>query len=87
MKESPSAIWKILRHFVYTLIAYEKYSVLNRDYLTQPIHMQLSINIKEFLKFFSGILKPTLSLQQFQKKMTLIANVFPKLRTSKNPVR
>ena len=87
MKESPLAIWKILSLFAYTLTAYEKYSVLNREYLTQPIHMQLSIKRKDFLKFFSAISKPTLSLEHFQKKMTLIANVFPKLRTSKNPVR
>ena len=49
--------------------------------------MHLSIKRKDFLKFFSAISKPTLSLEHFQKKMTLIANVFPKLRTSKNPVR
>ena len=87
MKESPLAIWKILSLFVYTLTAYEKYSVLNREYLTQPIHMQLSIKTKDFFKFFSAILKPTLSLEHFQKKMTLIANVFLKLKTPKNAVR
>ena len=87
MKESPLAIWKILSLFVYTLTAYEKYSVLNREYLTQPIHMQLSIKTKDFFKLFSAISKSTLSLEHFQKKMTLIANVFLKLQTPKNAVR
>ena len=81
------AIWNVLRLFVYTLTAYEKYSVLNREYLTQPIHMHLSIKRKDFLKFFSGISKPTLSLEHFQKKITLIANVFLKLQTPKKAVR
>ena len=87
MKESPLAIWKILRLFVYTLTAYEKYSVLNREYLTQPIHMHLSIKTKVFLKFFSNILKPTLNSEHFQTKITLKANVFPKLQTPKKAVR
>ena len=73
--------------FVSTLTAYEKYSVLNREYLTQPIHMQLSIKGKDFFKFFSAISKPTLSLEHFPTKMRLIANVSLKLQTSKKAVR
>ena len=87
MKESPLAIWKILSLFVYTLTAYEKYSVLNREDLTQPIHMQLSIKTKDFFKLFSAISKSTLSLEHFQKKMKLRANVFLKLKTPKTAVR
>ena len=49
--------------------------------------MQLSIERKDFFNFFSAISKPTLSLEHFQKKMTLIANVFVKLQTPKNAVR
>ena len=45
-------MWKILRLFVDTLTAYEKYSVLNRKYLMQNIHMQLSIKAKYFLSIF-----------------------------------
>ena len=73
--------------FVYTLTAYEKYSVLYREDLTQPIHIELSIKTKGFFKFFSSISKPTISLEIFQKKMRLIANVFLKLQTPKNAVR
>ena len=34
-------IWKMLRLFVNTLTADDKYSLLNRDNLTQPIQLQL----------------------------------------------
>ena len=39
---------KILRQFVNTLTADDKYSLLNRDNLTQPIQMQLSQKQKTF---------------------------------------
>ena len=42
LKKSRLVIWKILRLFVNTFTAHDKYSFLNREYLTQPIHMQLS---------------------------------------------
>ena len=87
MKKSPLAIWKILTLLGDTLTAYEKYSVLNREYLTQPIHMQLSLKTKDFFKFFSAISKSTLSLEHFQTKMKLRANIFLKLQTPKNAVR
>ena len=87
MKKSHLAIWKILRLFVDTLSGYKKNSVLNREYLTQPIHMQLSIKTKDLFQFFFAILKPILSFEYLEKKMTLMANVFPKLRTRKNAVR
>ena len=63
------------------------YSVLNREYLKEPMHMQLSIKTNDFFSFFFAILKPTLSLEHFQKEMTLIANVFLKLQTRKNAAR
>ena len=47
-KKSLLVIWKILRLFVTTLSAEEKYSLLNRDNLMQPIHMQLSQEQKTF---------------------------------------
>ena len=48
-------IWKISRLFPNTLSADGKYSLLNRDNLTQPIQMQLSRKKKNFLWFFSSI--------------------------------
>ena len=46
---------KILRLFANTLSADEKYSVLNRDSLTQPIQMQLSQKKKTFSVFFCNL--------------------------------
>ena len=83
LKKSLLVICKILRLFVDTFTAYGKYSVLNREYLTDPIDMQLSQKQKLFSRFFSIFLKFKLNIEHIQKKMTLTANVFPKLRTSK----
>ena len=50
--------------------------------------MQLSQKKKTFSQFFSKFLKSTFNFEHFQtKKKTLIAEVFPKLRTPKNIVR
>ena len=37
---------------------------------------------KDFSQFFRTLLKSALNFKQIQKKMTLIADVCPKLRTS-----
>ena len=49
--------------------------------------MLLSQKQKTFSEFFSSVCQSSLNLEHFQKKMTLIADVFPKLRTPKNMVR
>ena len=59
-------ICEILGLFVNTLTAHDKYSLLNRDNLTQPIQMQLSE--KTFPEFFLRILKSSLNFEDFQKK-------------------
>ena len=46
---------QISRLFPNTLSAYGKYSLLNRDNLTQPIQMQLSRKQKSFSPFFAWI--------------------------------
>ena len=73
--------------FVNTLTADDKYSLLNRDNLTQPIRTPLSQKHKAFSQFFLAFSKCTLNFEHFQKKMTLVAYLFPKLRTPKNVVR
>ena len=81
-------ICKISRLFPNTLSADGKYSLLNRDNLTQPIQMQVSRKEKTFSEFFSAFLKSNLNIEHFQeKKMSAIADGFPKLRTPKNLVR
>ena len=67
-KKSLLVICKISRLFPNTLSADGKYSVLNRDNLTQPIQMQLSQKQKDFSNFFSLFLKSSLNFEYFLKK-------------------
>ena len=60
---------KFLRLLVKTLTDDEKYSLLYRENLTQPIQILLSQKQKTFSKLSSEILKPTLNLEHFQKKL------------------
>ena len=59
---------KFLRLLVKTLTDDEKYSLLYRENLTQPIQILLSEKRKTFSKLSSQILKPTLNFKHFQKK-------------------
>ena len=54
--------------FVNTLSANDKYSLLNRENLTEPIQMQLSQKQKNFSQFLSAFLKSSLNVERFQKK-------------------
>ena len=74
---------QILGLLVNTLAVDEMYRVLNRDNLTTPIQMQLSQKQKTFSQFFPALLESSLIFVCFEKKMTLAAFVFPKLRTLK----
>ena len=78
---------EILRLFVNRLNADEKYFLLNRDNLTQTIQALLSEKQKTFSQFFSAFLKSRINLNISQKKMTLIADVFPKLPTPKEVIK
>ena len=51
------------------------------------IQMHLSQKQKIFSQFFSAFFESALNSEHFQKKMTLIAYVFPKLATTKNVLR
>ena len=70
-KKSLLVICKISRLFPNTLSADGKYSLLNRDNLTQPIQMQLSRKQKTFSQFFPTFLKSSLKFEHFQKKRWL----------------
>ena len=54
--------------FVNTLTADDKYSLLNRDKLTQPILKPLSQKHTAFSKSFLAFSKSTLNFEHFQKK-------------------
>ena len=67
-KKSLLVICKIPRLFRNTLSGDGKYSLFNRDNLTQPIQMQVSRKQKTFSEFFSAFLKTSLKFEHFQKK-------------------
>ena len=67
-KKSLLVICNILGLFVNILTADDKYSLLDRDNLTQPTQMQLSYRQKTFSKLFSPFLKYRLSFEDLQEK-------------------
>ena len=62
-------IHKILGLFVNTLTVDDKHYMLNRDNLTQPIHIQLSQKQKTFSKFFFAFLKSILNYKHLPKNV------------------
>ena len=67
-KNSLLVTCKISRLFPSTLSADGKFSLLNRDKLTQSIQTQLSPKEKTFSDFFSAFLKSTLNFEDFLKE-------------------
>ena len=61
-------IFKFLRLLVKTLTDDEKYSLLQRENLTQPIQILLSQKQKTFSQFFAEFSKSTLNFEHFQRK-------------------
>ena len=51
------------------------------------IQMHLGKKHKTFSEFFSAFFESALNFEHFQKKITLIAYVFPKLPTTKSVLR
>ena len=78
---------KISGLFLNTLTDDDKYSLLYKDNLLQPIQILLSQKQKTFSEFFSAFLKSTLNFEHIQKKINLIADVFPKLPSAKKVIR
>ena len=59
---------KFIRLLVKTLTEDEKYSLLYRENLTQPIQIPLSQKQKTFFHFFSAFFKSKLNFAHFPKK-------------------
>ena len=78
---------KISGLFLNTLTDDDKNSLLYGDNLTPPIQILLSQKQKTFSEFGSAFLKFTLNFEHFQKKINLIADVFPKLPSPKIVIR
>ena len=67
-KKSVLVRHKALELFVNTLSVDDKYSLLNRDNLAQPIRTQLSQKQKSFYELFFKFSKSALNIKYFQKK-------------------
>ena len=68
---------------VNTLTANYECSRSDRENLPLPIQMQLSKKPKNFCGVFFAFLESTLNFQCFEKRMSLIGQVFLKLLTPK----
>ena len=64
-----------------TLTANYEYSRSNTYNLPLPVQMQLSEKLETF---FIAFLESALNFEHFEKKMSLMAQVFPKLLTLKD---
>ena len=79
--------WKFFSRFLNTLSTCDNYSLVSGDNWMQIIQMHLSQKQKVFSQFFSAFVESALNFQHFEKKVTLIAYVFPKLPTTKKVLR
>ena len=79
--------WKFFRPFLNTLTANDKYSLNSKDKWMETIQMLLSQKQNIFPQFFSVFFEFALNFEHFQKKMNLIAYVFPKLPTTNDVLR
>ena len=70
-KMSLLVICEILRGFVNTLTADDKYPLRNCENLPLPIEIQLSKKLKTFPQFFVPILQSPSNLKPFEKKRRL----------------
>ena len=79
--------WKFFRPFLHTLTADDKYSLNSKDKWMPQIQMLLSQKQNIFSELFGAFFDSALNFEHFQKKMALIAYVFPKLPTTKDVLR
>ena len=87
LQKSLLETWKFFSCFFNTFTADDKYYLISRDNLMQTIQMLLSQKQKLLFEFFAAFFEFALNFQHIQKKMTLIAYVFPKLPTAKHVLR
>ena len=87
LQQSLLDTWIFFRPFLNTLTADDKYSLNSKENGMQTIQMHFSQKQNIFSQFFSSFFESALNFEHFQKKMTLIAYVFPKLRTTKDVLR
>ena len=84
LQKSLLETWKFFSRFFNTFTADDKYSLISRHNWMQTNQMYLSQKQKVFPEFFTAFVEFPLNFEYFQKKMTLIAYVVPKLPTTKH---
>ena len=87
LQKSVLDTWKFFSRFLNTLNTCDNYSLVSRDNWMQTIQMHLSQKQKALSEFVAALFEFALNFEHFQKKMTLIAYVFPKLPTTKHVLR
>ena len=87
LQKSLLETWKFFSRFFNTLTADDKYSLISKDNWMQTSQMHLSQKQNVFSQFFDALFELALNFKHLQKKMTLIAYVFPKLPTTKDVLR
>ena len=80
-------MWNFFSRFLKTLTAADKYSLISSDNWMQTSQMHLFQKQNVFSEFFAAFFEFALNFKHFQKKMTLIASVFRKLKTTKDVLR
>ena len=78
---------KIIGLVVNTLSEDDRYCLLYKDNLLQPIQILLSQKQETSSQFFSAFFKSTLNFEHFRTKIKLIADVFRKLPSPKIVIR
>ena len=86
-KKSLLLTWQILGLFLNTLLADEKYLVLQRNNLTIASEMQISQKQKTFSQFFAPVLKSILKFERFGKKDEPLSFSIFEITDSENVVR
>ena len=87
LQKSLLQTWKIFSRFFNIFTADDKYSLISRDNWMQAIQMHLTQKQMVFSRFFYAFFESALNFKHFEKKMTLIAYVFPKLPSTKDVLR
>ena len=87
LKKSLLETWKFFSRFLNTLIADDKYSLISIDNWMQTIQMHFAQKQNIFTEFLAAFFESVLSFRHSQKKVTLLAYVFPNLPTTKDVVR
>ena len=74
---------EVLGQFVNTMTAYYKYFRYNLENLKKQVQTQISLKQKTFSGIFIAFLKSTVNSEYFEKKVSLLTEVLPKLITAK----